>query len=67
MDKHGGHNLGKWCKCVSSDIFVLNVTHRKNGNSEIIQIEKIVTADADIPGLPHERADWVKISKNMRK
>ena len=54
---------GNGANVLSSDTFVLNVTHRKNGNSEnYSDAEKIRITDADIPGLPHERADWDEIS-----
>lgn len=50
---------GNGTDVVSNDTFVLNVTHRKNGNSDnYSDTEKIRIAEADIPGLPHTRADW---------
>ena len=50
---------GNGANVVSNDTFVLNVTHRKNGNSEdYSDIEKIRISEADIPGLPHTRTDW---------
>ncbi|KFM16375.1 hypothetical protein AAA799P11_01438 [Marine Group I thaumarchaeote SCGC AAA799-P11] len=50
---------GNGANVLSNDIFVLNVTHRKNGNKEdYSDTEKIKISKADIPGLPHARADW---------
>jgi len=50
---------GNGANVVSNDIFVLNVTHRKSGNSgKYSDTEKIRISEADIPGLPHTREDW---------
>ena len=50
---------GNGSNVISSNSFVLNVTHRKNGNkSDYSDVEKIRITDADIPGLPHNEADW---------
>ncbi|MHA7734213.1 hypothetical protein [Nitrosopumilus sp. S6] len=50
---------GNGVNAISNDTFVLNVTHRKNGNSKnYSDTEKIRITEADIPGLPHSRVDW---------
>lgn len=54
---------GNGANVLSNDTFVLNVTHRKNGNNEnYSDIEKIKISEADIPGLSHAKADWSKES-----
>jgi len=50
---------GNDSEILSSDSFVLNVTHRKDGNKEnYSDVEKIKIVDADIPGLPQNQSDW---------
>ncbi|RMW39846.1 MAG: hypothetical protein EA446_01975 [Nitrosopumilus sp.] len=50
---------GNGSDILSSNSFILNVTHRKNGNKEkYSDIEKIKIVEADIPGLPHNEAEW---------
>lgn len=54
---------GNGADVLSNDTFVLNVTHRKNGNSRnYTDTEKIKIAEADIPGLPYTKAEWNKDS-----
>ena len=50
---------GNGSDILSSNSFVLNVTHRKNGNKEnYSDIEKIRIDEADVPGLPHIESEW---------
>ena len=50
---------GNGSDILSSNSFILKVSHRKNGNKEdYSDIEKIRIVEADIPGLPHATADW---------
>ena len=50
---------GNGSHVISKDLFVLNVTHRKNGNkSNYSDSEKIQITYADLPGFPHEKNDW---------
>ena len=50
---------GNGTKIISKDSFVLNVTHKKNGNkNRYSESEKIIISDADLPGLPHVREEW---------
>jgi len=50
---------GNGAQVISKESFVLNVTHRKNGNkSNYSDSEKIQITSADLPGFPHEKKDW---------
>jgi hypothetical protein len=50
---------GNGCEILSSDSFVLNVTHRKDGNKgNYSDVEKVKILEADIPGLPQNKSDW---------
>ena len=50
---------GNGAKILSKDSFVLNVTHKKNGNkNQYSESEKVIISSADLPGLPYEKADW---------
>jgi hypothetical protein len=50
---------GNGSEVLTTDSFVLNVTHRKDGNKEnYSDIEKIRIIDVDIPGLPENRSEW---------
>ena len=50
---------GNGANVLSNDTFVLNVTHKKNGNNQnYSDTEKIKIVEADIPGLPHAKTDW---------
>ena len=50
---------GNGSDTLSSNSFILKVSHRKNGNKEnYSDIEKIRITEADIPGLPHTSEDW---------
>ena len=50
---------GNGAKILSNDSFVLNVTHKKNGNkNQYSESEKVTISRADLPGLPYERKDW---------
>ena len=50
---------GNGVKVISKDSFVLNVTHKKNGNkNQYSDSEKVMISTADLPGLPYERENW---------
>ena len=50
---------GNVSKVLSGNSFVLNVTHRKNGNRhDYSDTEKITMISADLPGLPHNEKEW---------
>ena len=50
---------GNGSEVLSGDCFVLNVTHRKNGNKEnYTDSEKIRITSADLPGFPPDQSDW---------
>ena len=50
---------GNGAKVLSKDSFVLNVTHRKNGNkNQYSESETVTISTAELPGLPHERENW---------
>jgi hypothetical protein len=50
---------GNGSDVLSANSFILNVTHRKNGNKDnYSNIEKIRIVNADIPGLPHNESEW---------
>ena len=51
---------------ISESSFQLDVTHRKDGNSEKYQdTVKIMISDADLPGLPDNRSEWTL--ENLQK
>ena len=44
---------------ISNNSFQLDVTHRKDGNSEKYQdIVKIIISDVDLPGLSDNESEW---------
>lgn len=50
---------GNGGQVVSSTTFVLNVTHRKDGNKDTYSdTEKIEITTADVPGMPINKAEW---------
>jgi hypothetical protein len=50
---------GNGSKVLSANSFLLNVTHRKDGNKhDYSDSEKIIITSADLPGLPHDESDW---------
>lgn len=50
---------GNGTQVLSSNSFILNVTHRKDGNkNDYSDSEKIIITSADLPGLPHEKGKW---------
>jgi hypothetical protein len=50
---------GNGSEILSPDSFILNVTHRKNGNKEnYSDVEKIKIIQADIPGMPQNQSEW---------
>lgn len=59
---------GNGSEILSKNSFVLNVTHRKNGNKiNYDDSEKIQIVSADIPGLPVSQNDWNEdlLKKNL--
>ena len=54
---------GNGSNILSANSFVLNVTHRKNGNGDnYSDTEKITVTSADLPGMPRNRDDWTEES-----
>ncbi|MDH3395098.1 MAG: hypothetical protein OEL52_02970 [Nitrosopumilus sp.] len=50
---------GNGAKVLSANSFVLNVTHRKDGNKNVYSdSEKITITSADLPGLPNNESKW---------
>jgi hypothetical protein len=50
---------GNGSEILSPNCFILNVTHRKNGNKQSYSdVEKIKIVQADIPGLPQNESEW---------
>lgn len=50
---------GTGSKVLSSNSFLLNVTHRKDGNKQdYSDSEKIIMSSSDLPGLPQNQSDW---------
>jgi len=50
---------GNGQKIISTDSFQINVTHRKDGNSEEYPDSvKIIISGADLPGLSDNKSDW---------
>jgi hypothetical protein len=50
---------GNGSNIISKNSFQLDVTHRKDGNSEKYQdTVKIIIAGADLPGLSDNEAEW---------
>ncbi|MDH3360965.1 MAG: hypothetical protein OEL56_02160 [Nitrosopumilus sp.] len=50
---------GNGSKVLSANSFLLNVTHRKQGNKQdYSDSEKIIMTSADLPGLPQNQSDW---------
>ena len=50
---------GTGSRVISRDSFVLDVTHRKDGNkNDYSNSEKITLVSADLPGLPYDQKDW---------
>ena len=46
---------------ISTESFQLDITHRKDGNSEKYNdIEKIIISSVDLPGLPDNKLEWTK-------
>ena len=44
---------------ISKNKFQLDVTHRKDGNTENYQdIVKIIISDVDLPGLSDNKSEW---------
>ena len=45
---------------ISTESFQLNVTHRKDGNSdEYPDTVKIIISEVDLPGLSDNKSDWI--------
>ena len=50
---------GNGSKVLSANSFILNVTHRKDGNKQdYSDSEKIIISSANLPGLPQNQSDW---------
>lgn len=50
---------GNGSKILSRNSFILNVTHRKDGNkNDYSDSEEILITSADLPGLPLNEGDW---------
>lgn len=50
---------GNGAEVLSGDSFILNVTHRKNGNKKnYSDSEKIRITSADLPGFPKDQDNW---------
>ena len=50
---------GNGQKIISTDSFQINVTHRKDGNSdEYPDSVKIIISTVDLPGLSDNKSDW---------
>lgn len=50
---------GNGNEILAKNLFVLNVTHRKDGNKDSYQdCEKIRIIDADVPGLSQNENEW---------
>jgi hypothetical protein len=50
---------GNGSKILSANSFLLDVTHRKDGNKQdYSDSEKIIMTSADLPGLPQNQSDW---------
>lgn len=50
---------GNGSKILSANSFLLNVTHRKDGNKhDYSDSEKIIMTSADLPGLPQNQSHW---------
>ena len=50
---------GNGQKIISTDSFQINVTHRKDGNSnEYPDSVKIIISGVDLPGLSNNKSDW---------
>ena len=54
---------GNGSEVLSNNSFVLNVTHRKDGNkNDYSDSEKIRIISADLPGLGYNKEDWTEES-----
>ena len=54
---------GNGSNVLSASSFVLNVTHRKNGNRDSYSdMEKIAVTSANLPGMPLNKGDWTEES-----
>ena len=50
---------GNGTKIISTISFEMNVTHRKDANSEKYNdVEKITISDVDLPGLTDNKSEW---------
>lgn len=50
---------GNGSEVLKNNLFILNVTHRKDGNKQdYSDTEKIRIVSADLPGLPHNEKEW---------
>ena len=57
---------GNGSNIISKNSFQLDVTHRKDGNSEKYQdIVKIIISEVDLPGLSENKSEWT--TENLQK
>ena len=50
---------GNGSKTLSRNSFVLDVTHRKDGNkNSYSDSEEVLITSADLPGFPHNESEW---------
>ena len=50
---------GNGVDILSGNSFVINVTHRKNGNKkDYSDTENVKIVEAELPGLPYNESDW---------
>tara|TARA_B110000438_G_scaffold104778_1_gene103382 strand:+ start:464 stop:751 length:288 start_codon:yes stop_codon:yes gene_type:complete len=57
---------GNGSNIISKNSFQLDVTHRKDGNSEKYEDKiKIIMLEADLPGLPDNESEWTP--ENLQK
>ena len=50
---------GNGSNIISKNSFQLDITHRKDGNSEKYQdTVKIIISDVDLPGLSNNKSEW---------
>ena len=57
---------GNGSNIISENSFQLDVTHRKDGNSEKYQdTVKIIISDVDLPGLSNNKLEWT--IENLQK
>lgn len=54
---------GNGSDVLSNNSFVLNVTHRKDGNkNDYSDNERVTITSANLPGMPYDMSSWTKES-----